>query len=120
MRAMKNWIGLLAALLPVLFCGGLLLYFSKVRGAFGGFVDRELGPTMFGLGAFGLLFLVLFLAKLWRVSRPPAAGPGDRAAAALEAEKSDFDADAALARYLARRADAPPGERPLSFGRKRG
>src|SRR5438105_838334 len=116
MRAMKNWIGLIGALLPVLFCGGFLLYFSKVRGAFGGLVDRELGPTMVGLGAFFLLFLVLFLVKLWRFSRPPASssGPGGRAAAPEEAPHSDFDADAALARYLARRADIPPAERPIT------
>jgi hypothetical protein len=74
---------------------------------------------MLGLGAFFILFLVLFLMKLWRFASPHAAGPGARAAAALEAKRSDFDADAALARYLARRDAAPPGDRPLSFGRKR-
>ena len=31
MRTTKNWIGLVAALLPVLFCGGLLLYLNNVR-----------------------------------------------------------------------------------------
>lgn len=120
MRTAKPWFGLVGALLPVLFCGGLLLYFNNVRGAFGGLLDNQLGPTMFGLGAFGLLFLVLFLVKLWRLAGPPAAGPAARAEAALQAEQSDFDADAALARYLARRDAAPPGDRPLTFGRKSG
>lgn len=115
MRATKNWIGLVAAFLPVLFCGGFLLYFNEVRSAGLGLFDRALGPTMFGLGAFGVLFLILFLVKLWKLLAPPPPGPGALAAAALEAEKSDFDADAALARYLARHAD----DRPTSFGRKR-
>ena len=118
MRTTKNWFGLAGALLPVLFCGGLLLYLNNVRGAFGGLLDSSLGPTMFGLGAFFVLFLLVFLFRLWTFANPPAAGPAARAEAALQAERSDFDADAALARYLARRDAAPPGERPLTFGRK--
>ena len=120
MRTVRDWFGLVGALLPVLFCGGFLLYFNQFRSATGGLFDSALGPTMFGIGAFFILFLVLFLVKLWRFASPPAAGPGARAAAALEAEQSDFDADAALARYLARRDGIPPADRPLSFGRKRG
>jgi len=119
MRTTKNWIGLVGALLPALFCGGLLLYFNNVRGAFGGLIDNQLGPTMFGLGAFFVLFLVLFLVKLWRTAGgPPASTPSARADAAVDAARSDFDADAAFERYMARRAAAPPGERPLTFGRK--
>ena len=120
MRTTKQWIGLIGALLPVLFCGGFLLYFNTVRGAFGGLVDSQLGPTMIGLGAFFVLFLVLFLVKLWRTAGGPPASPAARAEAVIEAEQSDFDADAALARYLARRDAAPPGDRPLTFGRKSG
>ena len=119
MRTAKNWIGLVGAAIPVLICGGFLLYFNKVRGAFGGLIDGQLGPTMFGIGAFGLLFLALFLVKLWKVAgAPPAAGPGARADAAVDAARSDFDADAAFKRYMARRDAAPPGDRPLTFGRK--
>ena len=120
MRTTKNWLGLIGALLPVLFCGGFLLYFNNVRGAFGGLVDAQLGPTMIGLGAFFVLFLVLFLVKLWKLAGGPpgASSPGARADAAVDAARSDFDADAAFERYMARRAAAPPGERPLTFGRK--
>jgi hypothetical protein len=120
MRTTKNWIGLVAALLPVLFCGGLLLYLNNVRGAFGGLLDSQLGPTMFGLGAFFVLFLLLFLVKLWRTAGggPGASSPGARADAAVDAARSDFDADAAFNRYMARRDTAPPAERPLTFGRK--
>ena len=119
MRTTKNWFGLVGALLPVLFCGGFLLYFGSVRSAFGGLVDSQLGPTMVGLGAFFILFLVLFLVKLWRMAGgPPASSPGARADAAVDAARSEFDADAAFNRYMARRDAAPPAERPLTFGRK--
>ena len=116
MRTAKTWIGLIGALLPVLFCGGLLLYFNNVRGAFGGLIDSQLGPTMGGLGIFFILFLVLFLVKLWRTAGGPpgASTPAARADAAVDAARSDFDADAAFDRYMARRRP-PPG----SFGRKR-
>ena len=121
MRTVRNWFGLVGALLPVLFCGGFLLYFGNVRNAFGGLVDSGLGPTMIGLAAFGLLFFFLFLLKLRRFLAPPAAPKGgDRMAATLDETRSDFDADAALARYLARRESGGTGERPPpgSFGRK--
>lgn len=122
MQTSKNWFGLVGAAIPVIVCGGFLLYFNNVRGAFGGLLDSQLGPTMFGIGAFGLLFLVLFLVKVWKVAGGPSgSSPAARADAALQAEKNDFDADAAFARYMARRGDTPPMDRPPpgSFGRKR-
>lgn len=119
MQTSKNWFGLVGAAIPVLICGGLLLYFHTVRGALDGLGGDQLGPTMFGVGAFGLLFLVLFLVKLWRIAGGAPASPAARAEAAVEAERSDFDADAAFARYIARRGDTPPATRPPgSFGRK--
>lgn len=124
MQNSKNWFGLVGAAVPVVVCGGFLLYFNNVRGAFGGLLDSQLGPTMFGIAAFGLLFLALFLVKLWKVAGGgPAGTPAARADAALQAEQSDFDADAAFARYMARRGgDEPHADRPPpgSFGRKRG
>jgi hypothetical protein len=123
MKTARSWFGLVGALVPVLFCGGLLLYLNNVRGAFGGWLDGALGPTMLGLAATGLLFLILFLLKLHRLSAPPPAKGGGMDAALAEA-KSDFDPDAALARYMARRAATPlgPEDRPPpgSIGRKRG
>lgn len=122
MQTTKNWFGLVGAALPVLFCGGLLFYFSTVRGAFGGLLDGQLGPTMFGLGVFFVLFLVVFLLKLWKLAggASRASTPAARAAAAVDAARSDFDADAAFERYMARRGDLPPVVRPPpgSFGRK--
>ena len=132
MRTTKSTFGLIFAALPVLYCGGLLLYLNNVRGAFGGLLDGAMAPTMLGLGAIGLIFLVLFLWKVRRMAAPPApprtgGGPTN----GPEEEKSDFDPDAAIARYLARResgadGSAPPsaspgGGRPVrqaAFGRK--
>jgi hypothetical protein len=112
MRTTRSLFGLVGALLPVLFCGGLLLYFQSVRASFGGWIDGGLGRTMFGIAGAGLIFLVIFVIRLCRHLAPPPPPPGNRPT--LDAEGSGFDADAALARYLARRDAATP---PL-FGRK--
>ena len=121
MRTMKSVFGLIAAAIPVIYCGGFLLYFGGVRNAFGGMVDSQLGPTMLGLAAFGLLFLILFVVKILKLFRgtgAPGAG-GDRADKAPKDEGSDFDPDAALARYMARRSSGgrDPG-RQAGFGRR--
>ncbi|HEV7661856.1 MAG TPA: hypothetical protein VGO55_18605 [Allosphingosinicella sp.] len=125
MRTMKLTFGLVAAALPVLYCAGLLLHFNGVRNMFGGMLDSQLGPTMLGVGAFGLLFLVLFGLKLWRLfggTKAPGAGGGGSADPAAEDEKSDFDPDAAIARYLARRSSGAGGggrpTGPATFGRR--
>jgi hypothetical protein len=129
-RTMKLTFGLVAAAIPVLYCGGLLLHFNGVRNMFGGMLDSQLGPTMIGIGAFGLLFLFLFGLKIWRTfggkgaSGGAGGGPSDKAP---KEEASDFDPDAALARYMARRASGAPGPasphgggpaRQASFGRR--
>lgn len=124
MRTAKSFFGLIAALLPILYCGGLLLYFGRFNHATYGLFDRALSPTMFGLAAVGLVFVLLFALKLWRMARPPAPPRSGGGGLDGNAPKSDFDPDAALARYLARRNAAPlrPEDRPPpgSFGRKRG
>lgn len=115
MRTMKLTFGLIAAAIPVIYCGGLLLYFGGVRSAFGGMVDSQLGPTMIGLGAIGLVFLILFVLKILRLfggKGAPAAGGGGGADKTPKDEGSDFDPDAALARYLARQSSGARG--PLS------
>lgn len=114
MRSFKSVVGLLAALLPLGYCGYLLLYFRGVSGDIGP-VQSGLGPTMLGLGAVGLLFAVPLVLKLVRLLATPSAGSREP-----RLEESTFDADAALARYLARKAEGgvevppPPG----GFGRK--
>ncbi|MEA3044063.1 MAG: hypothetical protein QOH47_1901 [Sphingomonadales bacterium] len=111
MRTMKSIVGLVAAAIPILYCGGLLLYFNRVRTASAGLLDGALGPTMLGLGVIGLLFLIPFVLKFRRLVAPPAApgsGSSGRAKEAPQEERSDFDADAALARYLAQRPRGAP------------
>jgi hypothetical protein len=118
MKTTKSFLAVAAGLLPLLYIGGLLFYFSRFSSATGGLFDRQLGPTQFGLAGIGLLFVVLFALRLWRLSRGgDAAGPSGARTAGLADEdvKSDFDADAAFARAMARRS-GEPGAPPPTFG----
>lgn len=130
MRSVKPAFGLFGALIPVLYCGGLLYYFFGFQGATDGPLATGLGPTILGLGAVGLLFCIPLLLKVIRLFAP--APGGNPVPSEPEEVVSDFDPDAALARYMARRAAegiAPPPlptsevsapvQRP-SFGRKIG
>jgi len=102
MGSLKNAWMLIAALVPVAYCGGMIYYFSGVGGSpLQGDTAKGLGPTVLGLGALGLLFMVPVIVRLMRLAAP--AAPGARAPAG-EVEEA-FDADAALARYLARKAE---------------
>ena len=81
MKTAKSFFALIAALLPILYIGGLLLYFGRFNHATYGLFDRALSPTMFGLAAIGLIFVLLFALKLWRMAKPPAprgSGGGSR------------------------------------------
>ena len=134
MKTAQSWLSLVMALLPVLFFGGLFLYFTSVNNASFGLLDGALGPTRIGLGGLTILFALLFLWRLKRAATPPPARASlSQADALIEETKSDFDADAAMARYLARRGtsegrpaapaatfggDAPPRPPAGSFGRK--
>ncbi|HYD12414.1 MAG TPA: hypothetical protein VEC11_06175 [Allosphingosinicella sp.] len=123
MKTAKSWFGLVGALIPILFFGGLFLYFTSVNNASYGLLDGALGPTRIGLGALTILFALLFLWRLKTAATPPPPRAGLSATdGAIEEPKSDFDADAAMARYLARRGAGtavPPGApsgAPASFG----
>jgi len=120
MRAARSWFGVVGSLIPVLFCGGLFLYLSNVNDSFGGLLDHAIWPTRMGLGALTILFALLFLWKLKTASTPPAPKAALSAAdGVIEEGKSDFDADAAMARYLARRGSSPdnaPAAPAPSFG----
>lgn len=106
--------GFIGMLLPVLYFGGFLYYFSGVGGGtLQGAVDMGLGPTMLGLATLGLLFSIKPLWLILRftislVAGRPAPGPrggstGPRDDGGSGGESSGFDADDAIARYLARR-----------------
>lgn len=128
MQSLKSVFGVIGALVPVVYCGGLVYYFLDVSG---GSVEQAqsigLGPTLLGLAAIGLLFTIPLLIKIVRIFAGPRSPGSSRRAGRDEGET--FDADAVLARYAARQsteaagAAAPPAHdgvtptRP-TFGRK--
>lgn len=109
---LKSMFGLGGALLPVLYCGGLLVYFLGVGGSVKGTREIGLGPTVIGLGVVGLLFCIPLILKIMRMVRGPRA-PGADGDAPPSSKfgggddddgDSDARADAVIARYLARQA----------------
>lgn len=118
MRALK----LILSLLPLVYIGWLIFHFTRFDGWSDGMLAGGLGPTVLGLGAIGLLLALPVLLKLLKMLLAPSIPIGKDG----EVEQGPaFDADAALARYMARKADGqgveiPPAEdapRPV-FGRK--
>jgi len=104
MRTFKSVFGVIGLLVPVLYCGGLLYYFLDLSGSVHEAWSIGLGPTVLGLGTVGLLFCIPLLMKLVRVSaRPGSPGSGGSAGPARD-DESGFDADAAIARYMAQRS----------------
>lgn len=127
---MRNWksvLGVIGATVPIVYCGWLVYYFLDVSGSVQEAEHNGLGPTVLGLSVVGLLFCIPLAIKLIRIfnrPRPPGSG-GDAP------RDDEFDADAVIARYMARQsaepANAPsmptrpqssaPAGRP-GFGRK--
>lgn len=120
MRSVKLAIGIALALVPLVYCGALFFHFLDTAGSVQDAVGIGLGPTLLGLGAIGVLFCV---PVAWKILRARTTSPETPAP-----DDSPFDADAALARYLARKSAeaegvaAPPsaGSVPVrpNFGRK--
>jgi len=120
----------IGAIVPFFYCGGLLIYFIHQGGSVEGAISIGLGPTLLGLAIVDLLFaipviVVLFLFFRGRRSRRSdghggPSGPHDG--------EDAFDADAVVARYLARgpaqTAASPPAPspgsapKPTGFGRR--
>ncbi|MEP9357849.1 hypothetical protein [Sphingomonas sp. KR3-1] len=122
MRALK----LILALLPLAYLGWLLFHFTGFQGWSDGPLASGLGPTVIGLGALAMLFSVGLIARLLRTILAPR-GVVVRKGEVVPTEPG-FDADAALDRYLARKAaglgsaeipEAEDAPRPV-FGRKIG
>ena len=116
MQSLKSAVGLIRVLVPVLYCGGLLYYFFDIGdGSLEGVEAIGLGPTMIGLGAIGLLFCVPLILKIMRIVSGPRS-PGSGPDKPVDDDKTGFDADAAIARYLAQRsveaAPNAPATRP--------
>jgi hypothetical protein len=136
---LKSLFGVARAAVPIGYCGYLLYYFLGVGGSVKEAWDIGLGPTLLGLGAVALLFCIPFFFKLMRLiggPRWPRSGGRPNAPPGHGDDDDDddgFDADAAIARYMARKAEeeaAAPPPRPAqqsggsparpSFGRKSG
>jgi hypothetical protein len=133
MQTLKSVFGVIGALVPVLYWGGLFYYFFDVSGSWHDAQEIGLAPTLLGLAAVGLLFcipLILKIVRLFVGLRSP--GSGGRGGSDASTSDGGFDADAVLARYMAGRSAqaapdspaAPPADegggptgRP-SFGRR--
>lgn len=117
-----NAFGAVGMMLPLVYFGGLIAYFSQVGGGLQGIIDIGLGPTVLGLTALGLLFSIKPLMLLLRLVAGTVTGTagssGKTAAGASDADEArgDFDADDVLARYMAKRsaAPAPPADAQVS------
>ena len=135
MRTWKSVFGVITALVPIIYCGWLLYYFLDVTGSVHEAVMEGLGPTLVGLGVVGLLFCIPLIVRIVRIlSGPRSPGSGGRGGPDEPTRDGDggFDADAAIARYLAQQStEAPAGSPPappahegggsvrrLAFGRK--
>ena len=122
MRTLKSRFGVIGALVPIFYCGSLIYYFLDLSGSMQEAGEDGLSPTQLGLGVVSLLFAIPLMMKVVRIFTRPRSGPD----APTDDDKSGFDADAAIARYLAQRStDAPivsPGRgepaRPSGFGRR--
>ncbi|MES2987983.1 MAG: hypothetical protein V4808_08760 [Pseudomonadota bacterium] len=109
---MKSVFGIVFGLLPIAWFGGLAVYFYRTNQAMGGFATKELGPTIIGLSVVAGLFAIPVLFKILKLLAGGRAKPVVKAGATDDVEEvSDFDPDAALARYLARK-EANGGEIP--------
>ena len=134
MQSLKSGFGVISALLPVVYFGGLLFYFYDQAGSLKGADDLGLSPTLLGLGVVGLLFcipLIYRILKIFNGPRSPRSDGGPNAPPRDDDERG-FDADAVVARYMAKRsAEATPGPtaarptrgtgapaKPSGFGRK--
>src|SRR3989344_1758570 len=121
----------LLALIPVAYIGFFLWHFMGVGGnSMEGIVGIGLGPTVLGLSIIALLFLIGPLVKLLRVASGANRVPGAAVQGGDDLPATEgVDADAAFARYMRKRGEAPavpeeaspPADTPRpQFGRKIG
>lgn len=132
MRPLKPVFGVIGALVPIIYCGGLLYYFLDLGGSVQEVESMGLGPTVLGLATVGLLLCIPLAIKIVLIFaglRPPGSG---RRGSPDTPTPDGFDADAVVARYMARQSmedrprsptapPAPKGDRPAkgaSFGRR--
>ena len=113
MQTLKSVFGVMRVLVPVLYCGGLLYYYLDVSGSVEEAKQTGLGPTLLGLGVAGLLFCIPLILKLVRLfAGPRSPGSGGRADEPGD-DEGGFDADAAIARYMAQRSAETDPNAPI-------
>ena len=71
MRTLKSVFGVIGALVPILYCGGLLYYFIDSSGSLQDAERNGLGPTLLGLGTVGLFFCIPLIVKVVRIFAGP-------------------------------------------------
>jgi hypothetical protein len=119
MEPIKSGFGVMRALMPVLYCGGLYYYLSS--GTFGPEgTTPGMSPNMLVIiCAGGLLFSIPLILKLVRIFAR-AHSPGRDIAHTSDDDAGGFDPDAAIARYMASRsvdaAPDAPAARPAHTG----
>ena len=120
----KPIFGVVGALAAVLYCGRLLYYFLDVSGSVEEAQRDGLGPTLLGLGTIGLVLFVVLMVRIVRFfAALPPTGSGKRGGpgASMHEDDGEFDADAAVARYMARRsAEAASGSPAAPSAPERG
>jgi hypothetical protein len=120
----------IGAIVPFLYCSGLLIYFIHEFGSVEGAISMGLGPTLLGLAIVGLLFSIPLIVMIFRIFREtrPRGSDGHGGPSEPHDGENAFDADAVVARYLASRpaqTDANPpasspgsAPKPTGFGRR--
>jgi hypothetical protein len=106
-RALKPVFGLISTIFAVLYCGYLIHYFLHVSGSFEDAQKEGLGPTIVGLGIVGLFFLIVLIVKLVLIFvalRSPRSGGDGGPHGPTGDGDGGFDADAVIARYMARQS----------------
>jgi hypothetical protein len=122
----KAILRVIGALVPIVYFGGLFFYFFHTAGSVEEAQEIGLGPTLLGLAVVSLLFCIPLVWNILRLMGTRPRGPNGHGG------ESDFDADAVVARYLARQpaqnSAGPPAQppkpggappKPTVFGRKR-
>jgi hypothetical protein len=121
MQSLKSAFGIFSALIPIIYCAGLIYYFVDGSGSFDQAKENGLAPTVIGLGVVGLLFCIPLFYRLVKLFFAVRSSPAKaRASANTSGTNEEFDADAVFARYMAKQAkeagSQPPVTRPSSEG----
>lgn len=105
MRSLKSSFGIAGALLPVVYCAGLIYYFLDFSGSVQEAETIGSLPTLLGLGVVGLLFSIPLFLKIVRMLPRPSS---PKANTDGSDDGDHVDADAAIARYKAQRSTQTP------------